>query len=400
MTTASFPSLTPHAELLLTCARVQLDEAHTQQLRSLLAYPQLDWDRLLALAARHSLLPLLARHLSALASDTIPTGVLERLRAYQQAIALRNLGLSGELVRVLRLFDEHRIPALPFKGPTLGEFAYGNPALREFGDLDLLLRPRDVPRARSHLADQGYRPQYSLTPAQEAAYLRSLRQIALEKPAGGVVELHAALSPRAFAFPLDLAALWPRRCIVKLTGQPVAAPGAEDLLLILCMHGAKHLWKSLGWICDVAELLRVQPALNWEQVRREARRLGSERLLGLGVQLAERVLQAPLPPDVSREAQRDATARALADRVLEHLFDEAEWRPGGWESAAFHLRLRERRRDGVRYCLSLLLAPTLADWTALPLPSPLAFLYYGVRPVRLLRKYVRPRRLSGNPPCR
>lgn len=387
---ATFPFTPPSAEadVLLTCARVHLLEGHTRHLRKRLAHP-LDWNRLVPLAARHGLLPLLARHLEALEPEALPTPVREHLRAHRYAVALRNLSLSGELLRVLRLFDKHGIPVLPFKGPTLGQLAYGDPALREFGDLDLLLQPRDVSRTRSLLAEQGYCSPYALTPAQEAAYLRSLGQLALVKPEGCLVELHETLAPRAFVFPLDLATMWPRCRVVKLTGQPVPCPGAEDMLLILCMHGAKHLWKNLGWICDVAELLRRHNALNWGQVQREARRLGSERLLWLGVQLAEHVLQAPLPADVSCQAKRDKTARLLAEMVLEHLFDEKEWRPRGWESATFHLRLRERQRDGVRYCLSLLFAPTLADWKSLPLPAPLAFVYYGIRPVRLLGKYLR-----------
>lgn len=388
MTTVPFTPPNPEADLLLTCARVQLHTTQRQHLHDLLSRP-LDWNRILSLAARHGLLPLLALHLQALAADAIPVIVLEQLRAHQHAVALRNLGLSGELVRVLRLFDEQHIAALPFKGPTLAQFAYGNPALREFGDLDLLLRPSDVPRARSLLVDQGYRSSYALTPAQEQAYFAYQGQIPLEKPERAIVELHAALAPRMFPFDLGLAHLWPRHGVVTLLGQPVVAPAAEDLLLILCMHGAKHLWKNLGWICDVAELLRVHPSLDWEQVRHEARRLRSERMLRLGVHLAERVLHAPLPPEVSHEARRDAAVRTLAERVLRHLLDDREWTPGGLESAAFHLRLREQPRDGLRFCASLLLTPTLADWKALSLPSPLAFLYYGVRPLRLLGKYLR-----------
>ena len=90
--------------------------------------------------------------------------------------------------------------------------------------------------------------------------MRSIGQIPLEKSECAIVELHATLSPRAFPFALELTRMWPRRCVVTLMGQPLAAPGAEDLLLILCMHGAKHLWKNLGWICDVAELLRAAGA--------------------------------------------------------------------------------------------------------------------------------------------
>src|SRR5256885_207947 len=84
----------------------------------------------------------------------------------------------------------------------------------------------------------GYGPQYDLTPAQETAYLRHLGQISLEAPGRAVVELHATLAPRAFPFDLDLARMWPRRRSLTLSGQPVAAPSAEDVLLILCMHGA------------------------------------------------------------------------------------------------------------------------------------------------------------------
>jgi hypothetical protein len=388
MTTAHFTPPNPETDVVLTCARVELPEANSHQLRALLELP-LDWGGVVALAARHGLLPLLALHLLGLAPDATPPAVRERLRSHRQAVALHNLGLAGELVRLLRLLDERGIPALPFKGPALAQFAYGNVALREFGDLDVLLRPDDVPRARSLLAGEGYRPQYALTAAQEAAYLRYLGQLPLEKSPRSVVELHASLAPRAFAFDLDLARMWPRRRVVTVSGQPIAAPGAEDLLLILCMHGAKHLWKNVGWICDVAELLRVQPQMDWDAVRPEARRLRCERLLRLGVYLAEGVLGAPLPPDVSRAARGDAAVRTLAGRVVPHLFGDVEWAPGGLESVAFHLRLRERTRDAVRFCLSLLVTPTLADWQAVSLPPPLAFLYHGVRPVRLLGKYLR-----------
>ncbi len=388
MTLVPLTPANPEIDFLLTCARVDLPETHARHLRQLVAQP-LDWRRLVALAARHGLLPLVARHVQSLPHDTIPATVVEDLRGHQHAVALRNLGLSGELVRVVRLLSEHGIPVLPFKGPTLAQLAYRNAALREFGDLDLLLRPRDVPRAKRLLLEQGYRPQYALTPTQEAAYLRSIGQIPLEKAERAVVELHARLAPRAFPFDLDLSRMWPRRCTVALLGQSLPAPGVEDLLLILCMHGAKHLWKNLGWICDVAELLRVHHALNWQQVQREARRLRGERLLRLGVHLAERVLGAPLPRDISCAVQRDDAVRLLTDQVLRRLLDDEEWTPSGAESAAFHLRLREHWRDALRYSVSLLSTPTLADWKAVSLPSPLAFLYYGVRPVRLLSKYLR-----------
>src|SRR3712207_8653927 len=47
-------------------------------------------------------------------------------------------------------------------------------------------------------------------------------------------------------------------------------------LLILCVHGTKHIWGRLSWICDVAELLRTQPDMDWEYVLdRKSTRLNS-----------------------------------------------------------------------------------------------------------------------------
>ena len=64
----------------------------------------------------------------------------------------------------------------------------------------------------------------------------------------------------------------------------------EDSLLILCVHANKHQWSRLGWICDIAEMLRSHPDLNWPVVMEQARMLRSERMLLLGLLLARESL--------------------------------------------------------------------------------------------------------------
>ena len=99
---------------------------------------------------------------------------------------------------------------------------------------------------KSLLLDQGYRSRYAAAPAGDG--VSTLDYGAAGKTGAClIVELHAILSPRAFPFDLDLPRLAKARAAsVTLMGQPLVAPGAEDLLLILCMHGAKHLWKNLN----------------------------------------------------------------------------------------------------------------------------------------------------------
>ncbi|HZK81988.1 MAG TPA: nucleotidyltransferase family protein, partial [Humisphaera sp.] len=126
------------AQLLLACARVQLDANCARLARHLLGQ-QIDWDAMLSLAARHRVRPLLYASLSALHDERIPSSAMDALQVFAGNNARRNLFLIGSLFRLLDLFQANRIPAAAFKGPMLAMGAYGNAALREAGDIDLLV---------------------------------------------------------------------------------------------------------------------------------------------------------------------------------------------------------------------------------------------------------------------
>jgi hypothetical protein len=150
----------------------------------------------------------------------------------------------------------------------------------------------------------------------------------------------------------------------------------------------------LLWICDVAELIRVETSLNWEHIRASATRLGCERMLALGLRLAQDLLGAELPQEIERFVNRDSRVKALAIQTSRALFEQSE--PGqdirNWY--AMHLQLRERLLDRVRlhlhYCrryLRLALRPNQRDREALPLSPFFDSMSYLVRPLRLLENF-------------
>jgi hypothetical protein len=126
---------------------------------------------------------------------------------------------------------------------------------------------------------------------------------------------------------------------------PVRSLAPEDLLLILCVHGAKHYWSRLGWICDVAALLRASPQLGWKRVIEQACQLGGKRMLALGLYLAHELLGASLPEVVWRWVQTDDVVPWLATQVRLRLFAVTASPPAAWDHPAFYLGLRERMRD-------------------------------------------------------
>src|SRR5437762_4085724 len=132
------PSTGPEAELLLACARTTIDNRTAERIRILLR-EDLDWSYLFEKAHQNCIMPLLYWNLNAACAEAVPNDVLNQLRAYFQGHARHNLFRTSELLNLLRLLDEHEIPALPFKGPILAALVYGNISLRQFGDLDILV---------------------------------------------------------------------------------------------------------------------------------------------------------------------------------------------------------------------------------------------------------------------
>jgi hypothetical protein len=338
--------------LLLACARLQLDPARATSVRQLASEP-LDWDVVLALADAHRLTPLLHRHLSDVAAGVAPERVLRTLREHNVSNAAHSLRLAAELLDVLAALAAHGIPALPFKGPVLAQRAYDTLAVRQMGDLDVLVRRRDVVRARELLLELDYRS--SLSRIAVPGALRFEYQHCLEHARDGIiVELHWTISPRSVAVAPLLDELWERREIVPLLGSDVPSMGGNDLLLALCIHGSKHRWRRLEWITCVAELLarwESGDSLDWDRLIAGATRLGNVRMLWLGLALANDPLGAPLPDAVLRAVRADPYVRTLATYVRERMFPRIA--SDGERSSiglhGFRLRAKERLADRIRY---------------------------------------------------
>lgn len=355
---------------------------------SALLQHDIDWEYLLRMAREHGMEPLLYRHLNATCPEAVPKETLGQLRDHYGENSRRNLFLTRELLNLLNLFEGYKIPAIPFKGPVLAASVYGNLALRQFLDLDLIVRKQHVSKARELLASQGYRPQFNLNCGQEAAYVHWYSAHCFVREDGKVaVDLHWAITPRGFSFPLDPEQLWEHLEPISLVGNEVLTLSPENLLLILCVHGGKHRWERLGWICDIAELTRIRKGMDWSKVMNEAGALKSERMLFLGLYLASDLLEATLPEEATVRVRADPVVRSLAAQVRERLFREVDGLPGVLESWLFHLRIRDRLRDGCRYCLGLVMTPTGLELTLIPLPTLFFPLYYVLRPIRLLVKH-------------
>jgi putative nucleotidyltransferase-like protein len=371
--------------LLLCVARTTLDASHQDELCELIDQG-IDWDYVTRAARWHKLTPLFYKHIETCCAEAVPAQALEALRACFRANTISNLLLTREMLSVLNLFEKHEISAVPFKGPTLAASVYGDVALRQFGDLDILVRREDVIKTRDLLAAAGYKPALGLSPLQTRAYLRFECEHSFTR--GFYLEIHWDILPRKFSFSIDPKTVWRRLAQLDFEGSPVTVLSKEDLLLMLCVHGSKHKWERIGWICDVAELIKTEKGIAWRMVLSEARRLGCERMVLLGLLLGRDLLGAELPDEVVNKIERDRLLLRLAREVCEGLFCADGAQSGLLKNCLFYIRSRERPSDRLRMCARLLASPTAGDIKLLSVPAPLWFLYYLLRPARLASKYL------------
>ena len=342
----------------------------------------LDWRYIVRQADRHGVIPLLWERLHQFPSDLIPGGVQRHLYTVSSTILRHNLAGAAELIAILDLLEKAGIRAAPFKGPALALIAYGNLALRAFSDLDILVQPASVDAAAGVLIARGYRPEQPMS----AAYMVSECQLRLRGPNESVVELHWRLVEKSFSCALDLDGLWLRMMRVELAGRSFPTLGPDDLFLYLCLHGAKHQWERLEWLCGIAELSRVL-ALNWQKLQKRAADLGCARLLYLALYLAEKTIGAPVPSALRSAIDADAVVPELAQRVLQSLTGDSPAPVPAARRAAhyrFLIQSRERLSDKCRIALrSVVRTPHPDSKELVVLSDRWRFLYYFLRPLRL-----------------
>jgi hypothetical protein len=301
-------------QILCLAARTRREPADEQRLLELLR-GRLDWEQLWRLGHLHDVLPLVCASLRPLAGQApIPTAWLERAQRRFYATLLRNTALADELTRVCAALSAVGVQAIPVKGIVLGETVYGNLALRPAADLDVLVRPPDLPAARATLRALGY--------AQRAEPLFSELHHPYHDPqyfhpaAGGEIclELHWALWAARF-FHLGADALWERAGVTQLRGAEVRLLSPEDTLLHLAIHRSRSALR-LRFLCDVAELLHLHAAvLDWDYLISQARAAGARTALFFALALPVELLGAPLPAEVLPQLRVSRIKRRMLENT-------------------------------------------------------------------------------------
>jgi len=213
----------PEAALLICCATSVATPERTARARAIVG-GGVNWTRAVRLASLQAVLPLVNGYLTSELEDALPAVAMDALRQAFFGNSLRNLHLARELARLVALLERGGVEALAFKGPALAIAAYGSVTMRQYTDLDLLVRRSEAARAAEILGRERYAPcaGYGLADLERpGAFETSMaRPDALPE-----VDLHWQLIPPHLPFALDGEDLWRRAMRVDVGGVAVRSVG-------------------------------------------------------------------------------------------------------------------------------------------------------------------------------
>jgi hypothetical protein len=371
--------------VLVECASPHPDP---DLLMELLGNSQLDWQVLQTLADDHGVLTLASRRILDCPPGLVPSNIRQELTEWCRAQMLFTLSMTAELFRVLDCFAVHSTAVLVIKGPALSARCYGNPGIRQYSDIDVIVRDRDILDSTELMIDLGYRPTIPITAIKAGKHPGEY--VFTRQSTNLLIEFHTENTFRYHPRPLPVEKLFERQVRVEFDSHEVPALSAEDELTFICVHAAKHFWERLMWIADVAALISRTKNFDWQRTFAAAQEVGAGRMLRVGLHLATDTFNMKLAPDVFDQIANDRAAVQLATQIAQRL-PTAEIEP---LSLFIRAMYRMRMHGGgllssTAYFLRLSFSPTEADWIAGSEEKRPSLLDAMGRPFRLAKKYGR-----------
>jgi len=375
--------LSPELQLIVYACQSRVDPDKIRQKAA--HFHEDDYQRTFTLAQRHGVLPLLYQALTSTPDIPMPSETQTFFKRGFMEIVQHNMLMSAELTELMRLFSENNIKPMAFKGPALAEMAYGSITLRQYGDLDILVRKENLQKSLLLLQERGYTPEIELPKKTLETFYKCVNVIGLHRGALRI-EIHWELLSRNYAVDWEQKKLWSDAQRIEINRRPVTTLSFENHILYLCVHGSKHLFERLEWICDIDRALRAKTEIDWKHLSAEADALGIQRMLLIGLNLARLFFDLPLPEVMATKIEADPAVEGLTQKVIALHYTATQKPVRPLDTFLLLWQMREKRGDRLRFAYRALFAPKFDDFSFVKLPKQLLFLYPFIRPVRLFLK--------------
>ncbi len=352
-------------ELILHLSR---EDLATDEINSLFEN-SVNWSYLIETAARHCVIPLVFKNIEEYFSDQIPKNIFLEMQSIFKDTATYNFVLSAQVIAIINALQENNLDILSYKGMTLAQLAYKDISLRQFGDIDILIRKEDFPKVKKALLEIGCRSAWDATDKQEKAALKYYYEYPFTYGENNtLVEVHWKFIEPFFAFDYATEDIWERVQNVQICGRDVPTLASEDYLIVLSSHGSKHFFERFSWVCDIARLVE-NTEIDWDLMIERAKKVGALRMVWLGLWMARETLATKMPEEIYKQVSAEPEIQEIGKTFIENMFAESTEKQEWQEVAKIHMRMREKKKHKIIY-YKRLLSTKVIDSLFMPMGRP------------------------------
>ena len=310
------------------------------------------------------------------------------MKTHNRSIAQRNMLMSVELIKVMKLLEENNIEAIPFKGPLLAQMAYGDITLRQYVDLDILINEHKLDKAIQLLSKHNY--VYNQKEYQQIMKNKSIfHDISLSKNSVSI-ELHWRLFSDEFKTNFESIKIDKNLFEVTIANYKLKSFQNEILIIYLAIHGTKHNWERVEWLLDIVKIIQNH-SVDWQQIIELMHTTKTKKILLSTFYLCHTVLDLNLPYEIQTLVHNPKSlklSKSLEELFYQNFKSRITQKVATKNISKIQYLLLDGFRNKSLFILSLF-TPTELEFKTIQLPQSMRFLYYIIRPVNVLLRWIK-----------
>jgi hypothetical protein len=347
-----------------------------------------DWDYLLNNARRNVVSPLLY-FCQKEEKESFPKNFFKELEKNYYHTLARNILIWEEIKPILKSLEEKKIEVILLKGIALGVTIYPSVGFRPMGDVDILIKDKDIFKINETMNSLGYFPA-DISPHDielgKTEYLTTLcypgRKLSLH------IHRHlinSTIPNFSYIYKINMKRIWQKARPIEISGIKTLILSPEYLIIYLCEHSLRvtHSLSRLIFLADISRAINYyQDKMDWDFLVKESYNFGLERMVYYGLYSVNRILRTEVPSDILSFLKPKRLT--LGEKLFFSLL--AKNRSSSGLNYLVHLAMNKKFSEKMKFLFRTLFPPkkVLAQRNCIA-PSKINYLHYLSRLKEVLR---------------
>ena len=372
--------------LLILLGRLRYRTATAGEVQSFINTRPINWELFTRIITVHQVRPFVYNIFAAHGIQT-DTAFYNKLKLDTIRIASGNLLKLKELVRIHEALKKAGVKSMPYKGVVLSQLLYNDYISRETSDIDFIIQPQDFAIARDVLVQDGYNSTYYYNAEYRDLFLKSDNELLFAKTTSKEkykIEIHWAITHKMMDIPFNDEEVFRGTTNEHLLNSDVEVLSVQNCLLALLIHhGVNDIWRTVRHSIDIATFIgKYYSDIDWKEVELLTKRYRIYKTTCLGLSLCKEIYGIEIPKEFTTN---DGLLKKIVHNMLR--FPPIKRKKLSTENILQQFRLRDSLQDKIRLAgayLSTALLPNIRDVEAWPISAKWRFLYYFIKPFRLV----------------